>query len=98
MCYYEDVVKNLENYTELYTLLYDVLIVGEVVSFVIDNPIINLGSMFGYIKKENGNDKIILSNMIFETRISNYAISREKYSFERKGAPAQVLQRDADIC
>jgi hypothetical protein len=80
---FEDLSKNLENNKELYGFLYDLLIVGERKLFNIDNPIINLSSMYGYIKNGNGNINSIksgyavVSNKIFEIRMSNYFISKD---------------------
>ena len=70
-------LKNLESYKDLYDFLYSILIVGTYKSFNIDDPIIKLGNMFGYIKREDGNGKAIISNKIFEIRISNYFISKD---------------------
>ena len=73
----DDLVKNLETYKELYRFLYAVLIEGDYKTFDIHDPVIDLGNMFGYIKKENGNNKAVVSNKIFETLISSYFISKD---------------------
>jgi len=74
---FDDLVKNLETYKDLYDFLYSILIIGEYKNFNIDDSIVKLGSMFGYIKREEGNGKAIISNKIFEIRISNYFISKD---------------------
>jgi len=82
--------KNLEIYKELYDLLYSILILGNIEPFNIDNHIIELGSMFGFIKEENESKKVIISNKIFEIRITNYFISRDSVasSFKEKTPPS----------
>ena len=57
-----------------------------------DDPIVNLGSMFGYIKNENG--RAVVTNRIFETRISNYFISKDSNTSPIKDKIAGVLSRD----
>ena len=70
------------------------MIVGEYKVFNIDDPIVKLESMFGYIKREDGNGKVIVSNRIFETRISNYFISKDSNARCFKNKIAGVLYRD----
>ncbi|MCL2322424.1 MAG: AAA-like domain-containing protein [Oscillospiraceae bacterium] len=72
---FDDLVKNFETYKELYDFLYSILILGMHENFNIDKPIIKLGCMLGYMRKEN--NKVVVSNKIFETRISNYFISKD---------------------
>jgi hypothetical protein len=86
---FDDVFKNLENNKELHDFIYNLLIVGETVNFVIDDPIINMGLMYGFLKKVN--DKVVIANKIFEMRMSNYFISKDSRS---KKQTAGVLQRD----
>ena len=88
---FDDLIKNLETYKELYNLLYSILIVGDYETFNIDNPIMNLANMFGYIKKEE-NGKVIVSNKIFEIRISNYFISKDSSMSEFKNKFTGVFQ------
>ena len=89
----DDLVKNLEAYKELYKLLYDILIIGKHEIFNIDNPIIDFASMFGYIKKEN-NDRAIISNKIFEIRLSNYFISKDSASVSFKDRIRSSIYED----
>jgi len=86
---FDDVFKNLENNKELHDFIYSLLIVGETGNFVIDDPIINIGLMYGFLKKVD--DRVIIANKIFETRISNYFISKD--SRKRKQSDT-TLQRD----
>ena len=86
---FDDVFKNLENNKELHDFIYSLLIVGEAGNFVIDDPIISIGLMYGFLKKDN--DRVVIANKIFETRISNYFISKDS---RNKKQTASVLQRD----
>jgi len=90
---FDDLIKNLDTYKELYDYLYSMLIDGEYKDFNIDDSIIKLGSMFGYIKKEE-NDRAVIANKIFETRISNYFISKYLNIAPIKGRFSNKLSRD----
>jgi len=72
---FDDLIKNLENNLKLYECLYNILICGLPISYNINNPVIDLGHMFGYlIKYENNN--IAVSNQVFKEVIYNYMISK----------------------
>ena len=73
---FKSLSQNLENYEDVSNLLYDVLILGERRSFSIANPTIELAFRYGYIKSVN--DRIKISNKIFESVISNYFISKNE--------------------
>lgn len=66
---FDSLIKNLENRPELYDLANRVLIDGERIAYNADEPIIQLGIMYG-IFKSNGTIKI--HNRIYEQRIYNY--------------------------
>jgi hypothetical protein len=91
---FDDLFKNLENNKSLYELIYDVLIIGTKRAFNIDNPMIDLGYMYGIINKENQN--VCVSNKIFEIRICDYLISKDEETKDRKFADVglQDLVRD----
>jgi len=82
----DDLIKNLETYKELYTLLYSILINGKKIIFDTHDPNIDLGNMFGYIKMGNVNSMTIVTNRIFETIMTNYFITRDSIasSFDEK--------------
>ena len=67
---FDDIFKNLETWKELYDFVYSVLITGEQRAFVIHDPLIELGVMFGFLKNSNG--KVAIANRIFEIAMSNY--------------------------
>lgn len=71
---FDDLIKNVENNEELGNYIFDLIINGEQKTFNIDNQIINLGSVFGYFKDDNG--KVEISNVIFKQRLYNYYSSK----------------------
>ena len=87
---FDDMIKNIENNRDLYSFLYDLLIIGKEYVFNIDDPIIDLGSMYGFLKEDECN-KTTVANRIFETRICNYFISKTATSEKRVN---EVRQRD----
>lgn len=72
---FDDLIKNLENNNDLYEYMYNLLITNTTYVFNIDNPIINLGVMFGYLAKDKNNN-VIVSNKIIRERIYNYLVSK----------------------
>jgi hypothetical protein len=86
---FDDIFKNFENNKDLYDFVYGLLVTGEIGVFTIDDPIINMGFMYGFLmKKENG---ISVANKIFEIRILNYFISKDSRT---KKQVRGVLQYD----
>jgi len=73
----DDLIKNLETYKDLYDLLYSILINGKKIIFDTHNLIIDLGSMFGYVKKGSVKDITVVANRIFETIMTNYFITKD---------------------
>ena len=73
---FDDIIKNLENSKELSSLIFDLLIMGRQISFVLSNPLINLGAMYGFIKESN--NRTAISNTIFELYLADYFISKEE--------------------
>ena len=88
---FDDLVKNLENNKELYDFIYSLLIVGERKTYSANNPTISLGEMFNIISRSNG--KIIVSNKIFETVISDYFVSKS----ENAKPSTEVVERGGII-
>ena len=71
---FDDLIKNVENNLELSEYIFDLIINSNDKTFNIDNPIINLGVVFGYFENVNGRVKI--SNRIFQERLYNYFSSK----------------------
>lgn len=75
---FDDLIKNLENNKDLYDILNNILVEGRKINFNIDNPSINLGTIFAILDRKN--NETIVSNKIFEVRIYNYIISKRETS------------------
>jgi len=86
---FDDMFKNIENNKELSALMYDLLIMRAVKPFVIDDPVVGIGVMYGFLI--NTDEKIAVANKIFELRMLNYYISRD---LRNKKQITGVLQQD----
>jgi hypothetical protein len=72
---FDTLIKNLQDYQDLYDLVFLVAIDGEVMEYQADNPTINLGTLHGiFAASEEGTLKI--QNRIYRERIANYMISK----------------------
>ena len=87
---FDDLFKNLENNQELYDFIYDILITGRQRTFSGGNPVIDLALTYNIIAKEN--EKITVSNKIFEIIICDYFISKDEN--KQKGRTAGIIQQD----
>lgn len=72
---FDDLIKNMENNKELYECIYNILVLNINQVFNINNPIIELGHMFGYLVSDKDNN-VIVSNQILKEVIYNYMISK----------------------
>jgi AAA-like domain len=71
---FDTLIKNLQEYPDLYELVYSVVLDGTVMDYRADSPIINLGTLHGiFATTEEGTLKI--HNRIYRERIANYMIS-----------------------
>ena len=90
---FDDMVKNLGNNKNLYDFMYELLIIGETKTFVIDNPVIALANTFGYIKTgANGSRKIAVSNKIFESRMTSFFASKDENIPSKNRIPGAIYQ------
>ncbi|MBZ9637230.1 GxxExxY protein [Clostridium sp. FP1] len=84
---FDDLIKSLENNSELYDYMYNILVSGLPTTYNINNPIIDLGHMFGYLVKDKNNN-IAVANQILKEVIYSYMISKtdtrtiSKYNFK----------------
>ena len=72
---FDDMVKKLDEDKELRNMLYTVLFNGKSIPYNPDNHAINIGTMLGFIREENG--MVVVTNRIFETRLYNLFLSEE---------------------
>lgn len=71
---FQSLIKNLENNTELYELVFDIVMNEKEYTYNRDNPIIDFGSIYGIFREERGKTRI--HNRIYEQRIINYMTSK----------------------
>lgn len=72
---FDDMRKKIAEYPKLRDLLYAILFYGQQILFNPDHEVIELGVLFGFLKKEK--DMVAISNRIFETRLYNLFLSEE---------------------
>lgn len=72
---YESLMRKLELYPELRTVLYELLFNGRQIPYVATNVYMKDAAMFGFIRNEN--DRAVISNRIFEAVLYNNFISEE---------------------
>ncbi|BDU51480.1 AAA family ATPase [Haliovirga abyssi] len=69
---FDDVIKNINRYKELYNLIERIVLDGEEIQYNLQAH--NLGIMYG-IFRENEKHKLIINNKIFEILLYNYMIA-----------------------
>jgi AAA-like domain len=70
----ETLAKNLENNQALYDVVYQVAVDAESISFVVLDPIINFGMIYGIFV--NHNNTVAIHNRIYREVLLNYMTSR----------------------
>ncbi len=70
---FQSLIKNLENNPELYEFVFKIIINGMDFSYNPHNSIINIGTVYGVLKKESGKTRI--HNRIYEQLIYDYMSS-----------------------
>jgi hypothetical protein len=73
---FDDMLKQLDMFEELNHLIESILFNGYQYAYVLSNKIINIGTMFGFIK--NYNNIVAVSNRIFEIYLYNYYLSNSQ--------------------
>jgi hypothetical protein len=71
---FDSLIKNIENNTDLYNLVYRVLIESEVIAFNTHAPLMRLGAMYGIFKESE--NKLCIHNRVYEQIIYNYMAAR----------------------
>lgn len=71
---FDDLAKNYENNPQLQQMIDDILFTGREYTFVMTDPVISLGVMFGIFKR-SGNI-VAISNVIFDTILYNHVMSK----------------------
>lgn len=70
---FDDVIKNIENYDEIKTVVYQILVEGKQIPY---NPFVyEKGLMYGILSEDDG--KLIMNNKIFEMLLYDYLIAQK---------------------
>lgn len=87
-------MRQLDNFSDLRSILEDIIYQGKQIPYSPDVKSINMGVMFGFLKEEN--DHVAIANRIFEMRLLNMFIAEEAV----KSESYQYGQRDRNqfIC
>ncbi len=72
---FESMAKQLDTYADLYKIVEDIIYCGKKIPFSLEEKSINLGSMFGYLKDENGH--VAIANRMFEMCLLNMFMAHE---------------------
>lgn len=73
---FDDMIKKLADFPELKHMLKEILFCGREYAYEQENPLINLGIMFGFLK--NKNHTVMVANRMFETKLYNLFLSEEE--------------------
>jgi hypothetical protein len=76
---FDTLIKNLQEYTDLYDLVFSVVIDGIAMDYQDDSPLIHLGTLHG-IFAASVEGKLMIHNRIYRERIANYMISEWRIS------------------
>lgn len=70
---FESLFNKLKDYPELNQTIQTILFTGKSIAYNADETSIDIATMFGFVKNQNG--KVVIANRIFETRLYNYYLS-----------------------
>ena len=73
---FESLNEKLTSYPELNTMLESLLFTGKTITYNYYEPSINIATMFGFVKNQNG--ILVIANRIFETWLYNLYLSAAK--------------------
>ena len=105
---FTSLTKNLENYPELKRFIYAISILGDTVTYDVNNPVMDFATMFSIIKCDERR-KVRIHNIIFEEVLNNYFIAeqsiadlgklRYEFNYVHEGQlnMEMVLSRFADL-
>jgi hypothetical protein len=88
---FDDMIKKIEDYSELSNLLFDLTIANIKYDYNADDPVIKFGVMFGFIASDT--KPLQVHNKIFEVRIANYFITKNARKW-RENNIAQIPGND----
>ncbi len=91
---FDSLIKNIQNHPDLYELVYDLLIEGEIIPFNPDNQTIRKGVIYGVFKQ---NGKLKIHNRIYEQRIYNYLTSNLRKNTHNMRLDSQFIAADRTL-
>lgn len=71
---FQSLIKNIENNKELYDFVRKIVLDGEYITYVKSDEIVNLGTLYGILKEDDGNCKV--NNKIYEQLIYNHMMMK----------------------
>lgn len=77
---FESMVKQLDLYKELYSMIEGILYEGRKIPFSPDEKSVSIGVMFGFLTEKNGH--IVVANRIFEMYLLNLFMTKEALKSE----------------
>lgn len=80
---YDDMIKHVTEYRELYDMLSNILFGGEYYPYQVYDLAVDIGSMFGFIIDRNG--EVAIANRIFETQLYNFFLAVERKENNKAG-------------
>lgn len=97
---FDDMRKKLSDNPQLKKMLYELLYEGKTFPYNMDDGVVDIAKLFGYIKDDDG--KIMVANRIFDTRLYNLFISEERmqsviYTEESKDRNLFVRNGELDM-
>ncbi|MDR0517584.1 MAG: AAA-like domain-containing protein [Fibromonadaceae bacterium] len=98
---FDDLGKNMVSNKELSNLLYDIAINGQVYGYNLTNPAMELGFIFGFLKKQG--EQVAIDNLIFESVIYSHFMTEKKIKGIRinKVLPNEIIEDgkfDMELC
>ncbi|MCL2051963.1 MAG: AAA-like domain-containing protein [Lachnospiraceae bacterium] len=76
---FDDMIKKLSEYPELYKMLHNILFYDQKYTFDINSFVINLGFMFGFIRQDGGRNAVAVANRIFEMKLNLFFLSEAEF-------------------
>ena len=85
---FEDMAKKVKDYSDLGTMLRDILFCGKGIPFNLGTELVSIGAMFGFLKDEDG--QVAIANRIFEIWFYNLFIAQDAIDSKTYDAGQQL--------
>lgn len=97
---FDDMAKKIKDFSELRSMLYDILFCGRSIPYNLGTELVSVGTMFGFLKDDAG--QVAISNRIFEIWLYNLFIAEEAidsktYDAGQKGKDKFIKKDGLDI-